>query len=145
MQKAGRETGPERHGKLNRRLKPHRRQLPSGPPGRAATRRHGNLPESLHDNHFYGGAALLLLQTDFRDYRSLSPGHVPRWHPVQRKSKNIVPTELAAAKRREVRPQSVVRGEDVIFCQIPDHSTASAGLTTDPVNVDPVVPVSWTL
>jgi hypothetical protein len=43
-----------------------------------------------------------------------------------------------------VRPQSVVRGEDVILCQIPDHSTARAGVTTDPVKVDPVVPVSRT-
>jgi hypothetical protein len=44
-----------------------------------------------------------------------------------------------------MRPESVVGRSDMILDQVLDHSTASAGRTTDPVKVEPVLPVRETV
>ena len=56
----------------------------------------------------------------------------------------IVAAHLAPAEIGEVRPQRLVGGEDMLLGQISDHRTASSGVTTAPVKVEPVVPVSRT-
>jgi len=53
----------------------------------------------------------------------------------------VVPAQLAPAERRKVRPEGVVGRGDVVLDQIPNHTTAKAGMTTAPVKVEPVVPV----
>jgi len=110
-----------------------------------ATRGHRNLSQRLHNDDLYSRPALFLLQAHLGDNRSLPARDITRRHPVEGVRQDIVPAELAATEGGKVRPQRVVRGRDVILHQIPDHNTASAGVTTDPVNVEPVVPVSRTL
>ena len=70
---------------------------------------------------------------------------VPRWDPIESEGQDVLPAELAATEGREMETQGVVGSDDVLFHQILDHSNASAGRTTDPVKVDPVVPVSRTV
>jgi hypothetical protein len=43
-----------------------------------------------------------------------------------------------------VGPQRLIGGRHMIFYQVLDHSSASAGVTTEPVKVEPVVPVRRT-
>ena len=71
-------------------------------------------------------------------------GDVARRHPVEREHQRVVPADLAAAEIGEVRPHRLVGLRDVVFQTISDHRTARAGVTTAPVNVEPVVPVSRT-
>jgi hypothetical protein len=105
---------------------------------------HRDLAQRFHHDDLYGGPALLLLEAHLGNYRSLPTRDITRRHPVEGERQDIVPAELAGAEGRKMRPQGVVGGHDVIFYQIPDHSTASAGVTTDPMNVEPVVPVRRT-
>src|SRR4051812_20343749 len=112
---------------------------------RTATRRDRDLAEGFHDDHFDSRPALLPFQTDLRHYRPFPAGDVSRRNPVEREGQHIVAAELAATEGRKMGPQGFVGRENVILDQVLDHSTASDGWTTEPVNVEPVVPVRRTL
>src|SRR5215208_4238939 len=111
---------------------------------RAATRSHRDLAESFHDDDFDGGAALLLLQADLRHDRAFPPRDIPGRNPVERERQHVVPAQPATTECGKMRPQRLVRGQNVVLDQVLDHSTANAGRTTEAVNVEPVVPVRRT-
>ena len=97
---------------------------------------------ALHHGHVDGRPALLLFQADLGDDRARQTGDVPRGDPVQRVDQHVVPAHVAAAEFREMRPQRTRRRRGRAPRPVVDHRTASAGVTTAPVKVDPVVPVS---
>jgi hypothetical protein len=78
------------------------------------------------------------------DDRSGGGRHVPGRDPVERIDQCVFPAEIATAKVGEMGPHGIVGRDDVFLDQIVDHKTARAGVTTVPVKVEPVVPVSLT-
>jgi hypothetical protein len=115
-------------------------------PTRSSTARsHRNLAQCLHDHDLDGSPTLLLLEIDLRYHGAFPAGYVPGRDTIERKGQYVLPAEIAATECGKVGPQSVVGGYDVILDQVLDHSTANAGVTTVPVNVDPVVPVRRTV
>ncbi len=115
-----------------------------------AARRHRNLSQPFHDDDLYGSPALLLFQGYLGDDGAFPARYVPGRDPVQGEGEHILPAEIAPAECGEMWSQGLVRRGDVIFHQILDHRTANAGgttapaETTEPVKVDPVLPVRRT-
>src|SRR6266511_2113513 len=111
----------------------------------AAPRRQRDLAEPLHHRDLDGGTALLLLQIHLRDHRPRQIGDVSGRNPIQGEYQGVGPAGVATAEVGEMRTHGLVGRGDVLFDQVVDHRTASAGVTTAPVNVEPVVPVRRTV
>ena len=109
-----------------------------------ATGCQSDAPQRIHHGDVDGSAVLFLLEIQLGDDRTRQTGDVPRRDAVEGENEGVVATNLAAAECGKMRPQGVVRRNDVLLRDVSYHNTANEGAATAPVKVEPVVPVRRT-
>ncbi len=88
----------------------------------------------------------MFVERNLGNHRALERGYIAGWEPIQGVHDHVGPTHLAAAKLGEMGSEGIVGLDRMIFDRILElHRTAiTCFAKVDPVNVDPVVPVSRT-
>jgi hypothetical protein len=115
----------------------------------AASRRRRHFLESVHHGDIHGGSGLILFEVELGHDVTFGTRDVSRRQPVERIDEYVGTAERTTAKGGEVANEPVVFVDYVFFDLVVEndvtHSTTSCGVvTTEPMKVDPVVPVSCT-